>query len=262
MQALTLAALVLATPYVDTLHRFSIDLPSGWEFAPQPGDTGGAFFRKNVEGLLANATVRVLNFPQPVQLADFAARIAAAADQEAGYRLLVSQNTTLAGVPALKRRYVVAISVERKLYKIVEQRILIRENFGYVVHCETIADMFPTFEADFAKFFVGFVPGEGELAPVPVLHKRVKTDLRKLVGVWEGAGHSLHLTPSGSVILDGIQGSYYVDNGVLVFKFNQDRRTHEFELKGKLLTLSGGSFGAGQVFHKRPADSGLGGGGE
>lgn len=259
MQALVLIAFVVATPYTDIQHRFSLDLPPGWEFAPQPGDTGGAFFHKNVDGLLANATVRVLNFGQPVTLQDFAARIAAASDQEAGYRLLLSQNTTVGGGPALKRRFVVAISVERKLYKIVEQRILLRDNVGFVVHCETIADMFPTFEADFAKFFAGFVPGGGELAPIPTRHKRVRVDTRALVGTWEGAGHSLQLTPSGSVVLDGIQGTYHVDNGVLIFKFKDDRRTHEFELKGKFLHLSGGSFGDGQVFHRRPGKSGLGG---
>ena len=258
MQTLVLvASLLVAAPFQDTQGRFTVDLPAGWVFAPQPGDTGGAYFRKNLEGMIANATVRVMNFSGPVPLNQFAARIAAASDQEPGFRLLLSEPTTVAGAPALKRRFVVAINGDKQWTKMVEQRVLLRGAVGYVVHVETLADAYGTFEADFNKIFSSFRPGSPEREIVhEIQQERVgrarvrKADLRLLAGHWEGGGHALHLTPAGTVTLDGMGGTYRVDHGVLVLTLASDQRIYEFSLSGDTLSLSGGNFGDGQAFRR------------
>ncbi len=246
------AASAATALYEDTLDRFSIELPTGWAFSPQPGDTVGVYFRKVAEGMPANATVRCLQFTVPIDLESLAARIAAASDQEPGFRLLMSEPTEVAGVPALKRRFVTYVNGDKRLAKVVEQRIMVVGGFkGYIVHAETLAEVFGSFEKDFAKLFASFVPRDGA-KPIPAT-SRTKVrhfDPARLVGSWAGGPHHLLLSPGGVVVLDGQHGNYRVQHGVMILHIGDSERVHEFQLEGDALQLSGGAFGPGQTFSR------------
>jgi len=247
MIASLIALLILAGPYEDTQHRFSVDLPAKWVFSPVPGDTAGAYFKRTQDGAIANATVRVMKFTQPVDLDTFAARVGDAADHEPGYRLLNNQAVRIGNMPAISRRFVVAINGDLKWTKMVEQRILVVGNMGFVVHVETLADAFPLFQDDFNKILLSFQPGTGK-APSPAQAHRAKPGV--LVGKWEGAGHALELSPSGAAILDRSPGSYHVTSGVLILQLGDQQVQFEYELNGDNLRLSGANFAGGQNFHR------------
>jgi hypothetical protein len=242
------------TPFEDTQGRFSLDLPAGWSFAPQPGDASGVFFRRVWEGMPANATVRFMTFTVPIELNAFAARIAAASDQEPGFRLLQSEPVLVAGTPAIGRRFVTFVGGNKRLTKVVEQRLGMLGPFkAYVLHAETLADVFGTFEKDFETLFSSFVPHDGAKPIGQTRARRPRRfDPRLLVGLWEGGGQTLQLSPAGVAVLGEQSGSYRVDQGVLVLRFADTERVHSFELSGNTLQLSGGSFGAGQAFVRRP----------
>jgi hypothetical protein len=241
------------TPFEDTQGRFSLDLPAGWSFAPQPGDASGVYFRRVWEGMPANATVRFMTFTVPIDLNAFAARIAAASDQEPGFRLLQSEPVLVAGTTAIGRRFVTFVGGNKRLTKVVEQRLGMLGPFkAYVLHAETLADVFGTFEKDFETLFSSFVPHDSAKPIGPTRAKRPRRfDRRLLVGLWEGGGQTLQLSPAGVAVLGEQSGSYRVDQGVLVLHFGDTEQVFNFELTGKTLQLSGGSFGAGQAFVRR-----------
>jgi hypothetical protein len=252
MLFIAFAVAVLAVPFEDTQHRFSLNLPPQWAFAPQPGDTGGAAFRRATDGVMAHAMVRVMPFNQPVDLGAFFSRLGAAYTEEPGYRLLISEPTRMAGNPAQRRRFVSWVNGDPKLPKIAEQRVTIVDNVGFVVHVETMADAFAVFEADFDVLFASFVPGTGQ-APIVVPGSRHRPDAREITGKWEapGGAHALELSPGGIVILDGARGHYRLDHGTLVCDLG-DAGEHMYDVEmGKgTLTLTGGSFAAGLQFKK------------
>lgn len=268
--ALVLVALTVGTPFEDIEKRFSVDLPAGWSFAPQPGDVGGAYFRRTVEGMIANATVRIIPFTTPIDLASFAGQMAAAVELEPGYRLLQSQNVTLAGQAALRRRFVMSINGDPKWPKMVEQRFIVAGDTGYVVHVETVADAFGVFESDFNKLFDSFRPGPLQVdaevvsspgAPVvaappvkPGKTRRAKqarrADARVIIGRWEGGGHALQLSPGGVVTFDAIHGTYTLDNGSLVLRVMSQQLVFGYQINGETLRVSGGQLGDGQNFHR------------
>ena len=256
-QPLAAASAAKGSPFVDTQGRFTMTLPPGWAFAPQPGDPHGVFFKKVLDGMPANATVRLVAFNTPIELGAFAARIAAASDQEPGFHLLFSEPTEQAGVPALRRRFVTYVNGDARLSKVVEQRILVVGGIrGYVVHAETLAEIFGSFEKDFAGLFASFVPTAGHPTVSAVLsaHRPPRRlEVGKLIGLWEGGGHVLQLSPGSTIILDGLSGSYRLDQGLLDCTFGTSKRLFEVSLEDNVLTLAGGSFGAGQKLTHRAA---------
>jgi hypothetical protein len=253
MLALLLAATV-AAPFVDIQHRFSVNLPPQWAFAPLPGDVGGAAFRRVADGVIANAMVRVLPFNQPVDLQAFFAQIGASYGDEPGFRLLISEPTTLAGNRALRRRFVAWVNGNPKMPKLVEQRVTVLGTIGYVVHVETLADAFGIFERDFEMLFASFAPGNNTQTPVAP-GRRQHADLRGLTGKWQAADatHTLELSPSGVVVLDGARGRYHIDNGTLVCAMGEnDERMYTVALQEGALELTGAEFGQGQSFRRVP----------
>ena len=238
----------VTTVFEDPQGRFTLGLPPGWSFAPQPGDTGGVYFRRIADGIPANATVRVMQFSMPIELTAFAARIAAASDQEPGFHLLQSERALIAGQTGIKRRFVVSINGDRRFTKVVEQRIVVVDHFkGYVLHVETLADAFGTFAADFAAMFAHFSPVTAA-APLPTaeLEHVHRLHRRQLWGIWVGGGHKLQLTPGGHVVLDEQAGRYRLDGGTLICKFGAHEQVFTISLSGAVLQLGGGIFAAGQ----------------
>ena len=230
--------LVCATPFEDVRHRFSLDLPAGWVYAPQPGDTGGATFRRQTEGRLAHAAVRVLRpLPASISLRDFVDQLAAPSADEPGFHLLQGGPTTLAGAAAMRRRYVVFVNADPKFPKMVEQIFALIGDTGYLMHVETIAELFDGFATDFRQLEASFRPGSG--APEkPALELPPATG-RALIGRWHGAGHQIRFTVGGAVLWDELPGTYQLDGGVLIVKLRGRRLQYQASLVGDVLQLGG-----------------------
>ena len=263
MLALLLAAVTVTTPFEDVQKRFHVDLPPGWNFAPQPGDTAGAFFRRDVEGMQGNAAVRVIIFPNPITVEAFVGSVAAATDHDPGFRLLANEPVIVAGLPGVRRRYVVAINGDVKWPKMVEQRFLVAGGLGYIIHVETVADAFGVFEEDFGKLFASFRPGPltagEEAAQVEPRIQALRQSkgvggrvpiAKAIVGRWSGGGHNMQFGASGIVTFDAFHGTYRFDEGTLVLQVGDQQLIFEYSMTGATLRLAGGLLGDGQDFRR------------
>lgn len=237
-----LLGVALATPFQDVHERFTIDLPPEWEFAPMPGDVGGASFRCKREHVVALASVRVIKVGAGTQLSELAKRVGAAAEKEPGYKRLVDELDILAGMPAVRRRYQVNVDKEGKLVKTVEQRIAIGERQGYVVHVESVAETFPAFEAEFAHLF-------GTFRPVDRKGTKAKRMMASpVVGAWamaEDPSAVLTLRADGSLSMGGAGGVYRVEGKRLIARLQGGgEETFTWELIEGDLVLSSPSLDA------------------
>lgn len=250
MLPLVLFCLALGVPFEDVEHRFHLNLPAQWQFAPQPGDSGGATFHRNHDGVFANATVRVMPFDMAVPLDALVGRIAAASDQEPGFRLILRKEDRVAGYPSIHRRYLVLVNGDPRLPKMVDQQIFLVGRMGYVVHGEALADAFPTFEKDIAGLSNSFVPGTGAGAPAPA---RTRLTRAAVLGHWHGGGHSLTLSSGGAITLDGMAGYFRLEEGALLATFGRDTKVFQVDMTKGCLELSGDIFASGQVFARGKA---------
>ena len=260
MISFVLLSMVLAIPFEDVDHRFHLDLPSGWQFAPQPGDTGGAVFRRASDGVFINAAVRVMALPAFTALPAFAARVRAASEGEPGYRSLDQHACQVAGEPGECRRFVSLVNGDPKMAKIVQQAITIGPGldatgaagvYGYVVHAESLAEAFPVFEADVAALIDGF--GKGPRRAVRRAPHR-PARWRDLVGRWRSAaGHVLVLTTAGTIVLDHNHGTYEINAGSLIGHMDDGEAIFALDVKPGRLTLTGGMFAEGEVFRHASA---------
>lgn len=250
ISALVLAA-VLAQPFEDTAHRFHLDLPPQWQFAPQPGDTHGAVFRRMSDNVFVNAMVRVMELPVGTSLDAFATRVRAASEDEPGYRSLMQRPCKVAGVPAQCRRFVTFINGDEKMPKMSEQRILLSGHFGFVVHAETLADGFALFEPDILALMASFGTGAAPLHAAPPPPQVRPADM---LGIWRSTDgqHRLVLSPGGVIQLDKLHGTYQLSYGSLIATLDDGAAIFEFSLAKGVLTLSGGMFGEGQAFVRTP----------
>lgn len=250
-----LLAVWLGVPFEDTEHRFSIDLPGQWAFAPLPGDMGGAAFRRVSDGILANAMVRVLRFDRDIELNSIVAQIRNTYEAEPGFRLLISEPVQVAKNPGHRLRFVTWINGNPKMPKICEQRIMLLGRMAYVIHVETLADAYGVFEPDFDALFRSFIPGNGLAAP-PVTQMYSPINPKILHGKWVTAGntHKLELSPSGIVILDGKRGRYRLDHGTLVIRYADDENNsevmYEMDFHHNQLALTGSDFQKTQKFYR------------
>jgi hypothetical protein len=160
MLNLVLLCLALSTPFEDPLKRFTIDLPSGWEFAPLPGDTSGTSFRIKRPKSLAFASVRIFPAMPDTTLDSVSKLLAQSSAKETNYKQSAQELTYLAGFPAMRRRY--SSNVNKELVKTVEQRFAIVGNRIYVVHVESLQPTFKEFNSDFEKIFSSFKPAASE----------------------------------------------------------------------------------------------------
>ncbi len=250
MLPLILFCLALGVPFEDVQHRFHLNLPANWRFTPQPGDSGGATFHRDQDGVFANATVRVIPFEMAVPLDGLVNHIAAASDQEPGFRLLDRSQSRVAGYPALHRRYMVLVNGDPRLPKMVDQQILMVGSTGFVIHGEALADAFPTFEADIRQLGSSFVPGAalGKVAP-----PRAPLTRAALYGRWRANGHTLVLSSGGAITLDGQAGRYRLEEGALLATFGTTTKVYQVDMREQGLELSGEQFASGQVFTRDKA---------
>lgn len=228
-----------AAPFEDVHGRFTVELPEGWQFAPIAGDTSGAAFRRDLEGLFALASVRAVQLGASASLEAFSRKVASALVKEPGYKQLAEELDTLAGVPAIRRKFVMSVGRDGKLLKMVEERVAVIGGTGFVVHVETVAEAFGTFEPDFAQLFASFVP-KGVKA------KSAAVVTSSIVGAWVMVGDNdakLDLKPNGTFRMSGMSGTYRIDGNKLVTQVvGTGQETFAWELLEGDLILSSPAF--------------------
>jgi hypothetical protein len=242
-----LLAALLGQPFEDVERRFHLDLPAEWHFAPQPGDTHGAVFRRLSDGVYANAMVRVMPVPGELTLADFAKRIRAASENEPGYRSIERRACSVGQRPAECRRFLSLVNGDPKMPKMAEQRIVLAAGRGFVVHAETLADGFAVFEPDILAMMESFAVGP---APRGSHATRAHATWDDLLGTWKSADrvHEITLSPAGTIILDDRHGSYQIQAGNLVAHLDDGVAIFALDYQRGRLVVSGGMFGEGTSF--------------
>ncbi len=214
---LTLALAAAPTPFEDVHRRFTLELPAGWQFSPIAGDDGVAFRRQD-GNLLANTTVRIIPLGPGDDLAAVGKVLAGIVERQKGYRVVAEGQTTLSGLPALRRRFVHALGEDARYTKMAEDRMAVHGGNAYIIHVETLAEAFGSFERDFDVLLSSFtIPGakaEPELEPLsgelvgrwamvvdPATILELRADgtftLDGAAGVFRVAGQQLHLRPAG-----------------------------------------------------------------
>ena len=155
-----------STTFVDPLGRFALELPPDWGQQTGKSGTSGVSFQREVDGVPAYAAIRVIAFSQPMTLEAFV-RAASNANRGApGFRLLEEEAIPIAGKPGVRQRFILYINGDPKWPKMVEQRMVLVGDRGFVLHGETVAEAFGTFADDFVAMFASFRPA---LAALPQL---------------------------------------------------------------------------------------------
>ncbi len=234
-----LAALLLAAPFQDNFKRFSVELPEGWKFAPVAGDDTGAAFKKDFEGVPAHAQIRV--FPSDGSLAMLGKEMQAAVAKQPGYELVDQGPTTLSGVQAFRIRAVYLINGDKKWPKMVEDRMAMHGGNAYVVHVETLAEAFASFEGDFDAFFKGFaIPGASSSQAAAATAAALLTG--PFVGRWAMVGSPktvFELRADGTFDLDGTPGTFRVEGAQLwTTPTGGDEEAFEWKVSGDELSVS------------------------
>jgi hypothetical protein len=209
------------TPFEDTQNRFTLELPRGWTFAPQPGDMSGAAFQRKLNDVPASFAIKIIEVAPTMTLDAFVARLTAGVASSPGYTLVSDSRERMAGLATVRRRYKVDVDVgggdKTNWVKVVEDWYSIGPGGGggtgkpgargYVVHAESLATSFASFEADFELMrrsvrFTGVDPGAPE--PFPT----------ELVGLWAMAADPntlFRLEPDGTFDLAGTAGVWRVN---------------------------------------------------
>jgi hypothetical protein len=200
-------------PYDDLKQRFRIDLPDGWRWTPQPGDTLGEWFRKDDTGAIGNFGVRVVKLAAGMSLRDFVAQTEASIKGEPGYRKLAEQPSMLGTHSTIKREYVMFVAGSERTQRHAEEQFLVNGEYGFWLHFETVAEGFDLFQHDIDHLFASFVPIAGG--------QRAKVAGKKaehLIGHWLKVGDTLHfdLHLDGTFALGDETGTYIADNDYLI----------------------------------------------
>ncbi len=208
LSALTAVPAHAGKRYTDTRKRFSFELAPGWHFAPQPGDTRGATFRREQGRLFGLLTIRILS-AQNRNTETFSRTWFGALSEEPGYRIIEEGESLLAGVPARYRQFVVDIDGDSTWAKMTIETIAVVEGRAYLLHGETVAEAFGSFSDDFLSMTQSFT-----------LPHRNRLD-RNLIGRWRmrvDPTTVLSVRPNGTFDLAGSTGRYRIEDDVLVTK--------------------------------------------
>lgn len=235
MVAIVLACLALSSTFEDVHHRFTVDLPRGWTFTPMPGDTGGATFKRVRQDVPALASIRAFPVGKTTTLETLARERKNGAAAAPGFRLIEEQLDGLAGAKAKRMRYSAHIDEEGKLVKIVEERMALIAGVAYVVHVETLASEFGSFETDFAKLFESFSPGTKS-------GKSGNAKVRSpVVGRWAMAADPssiLELKSDGSLVMGTVLGRFVVQGKSIVAMLEGGREEFTWSIVAGDLVLN------------------------
>lgn len=240
-----ISLVAVGVPFEDTHHRFTIDLPAGWTFAPMPGDTQGASFRKTSETDVAQASIRIVQLEPNTDLDAFVKKMSAWVASEAGYRQLAYELTFAAGgQPAMRLRYVVGVEGNPKLSKVVEERFLIIGQAGYVLHVEAMADGFGRLESDFQQLFASFAPQTKNKAVAASTAPTVQppAENAQLVGRWimlSDRNTAMVFRNDGTLEIDDYRGVFQVRGDQLITRMmGTDAERFTWSMQGDVLTMA------------------------
>lgn len=237
------AALAAATPFEDVHDRFTLELPKGWQFQPQPGDLQGAVFGRNAEGIPAKAMVRVAPAPGGISARQLIEHVGQAFRDSAGYRSLKRGTARLGERRAARHRFLVAVSEDSKWQRMIEQRAVVVGGRGYVVHVESLAEAFARFQGEFNRIFTTFEPA-GEASQTQQ-QQAGAADMALLdgpyIGRWrrQGEGTVLELRADGTFVLGEQTGTFRIQGKRLTFNLRdgKSRRFHYEVQEGSTLVL-------------------------
>ena len=232
---------VLAAPFTDTQSRFALDLPRGWTYAPMPGDLEGATFKKTEDGLMAYANVRVWSVGPEVTLASLLRDTGAVTARASGYRLVVEEPATVGGQDGVRRRYVSLINDDKRFAKMSEDRFLVVADVAFLVHVETLAEAFGSFERDFEAIFASLRPGG---APSPSADGLISSPI---LGRWAMVGDPatiFDLRADGTFVLAGTRGVFGLEGARLRARpHGGGEEVFDWELVDGELVLRGAALG-------------------
>ncbi len=229
------------TPFEDVQRRFTIELPAGWRFAPMPGDIEGATFKKEADGLGANASVRVFAMNREVTLASVADDTRTVVAREPAFRMLSEEGRTLAGLPGVRRRYVHGLGDGSKRLKMVEDRMAVYGQTVYLVRTEALAEAFTSFEDELEVLFSTFRPLGINTPSDPT-----RLTVGPLVGRWaleSDPSTVFELRSDGSFDLAGTGGSFrLLGSRLITVARGGVQEEFGWQVRGDTLTLSSPAF--------------------
>lgn len=222
---------LLALPFEDTMHRFRLELPEGWSWTPQPGDTNGAWFKKTDTGAIARMGVRVLVDTSLDQALAAATRMV---HREPGYRL-ISEGRPAEYKGATKRELVYFVGATDKVQKRIEQLFLTNGRVTYWLHFEALAEGYDLFTKDRDAIYRSFTPIAGGQR-VQIAGDKAK----KLLGLWrrEDDGFMLDFNADGSYVLGALSGQFLVDANEITFLRMGGSERFFYSFIGEQLVLS------------------------
>lgn len=235
MLALVIVSALQGLAYEDIHQRFTVDLPDQWQLAPMPGDTGGVTFRRTREGALALCTIRVSELKK-MTLDLYVKKWLDGIAQLPGYKPIDSQSDKIAGSPAHRLKYGLAVDKEGKMRKTVEDRITLIGGVGYMIHTESLEQSYDSFAADFAHFAETFRPAGQEVQPTQQTIGNLA-----VVGIWrmqDDRNTVLTLNPNGTMTMAGYTGLYRIDGPRLVMQLTGGtQEIFTWNIVGDTLTL-------------------------
>ncbi|MCC6808266.1 MAG: hypothetical protein IT381_12660 [Deltaproteobacteria bacterium] len=245
MPSLLAVAMVLAAsaqdgskPYEDIKSRFRIELPEGWKWNPQPGDTLGTWFRKQDTGALGNFAVRVVKLDRTTTLDNLLKEAEGAISDEPGYRRLSDKQVTVASRATTKREYTMFVAGSDRTQRRVEDYFLQNGDHAFWLHFETLAEGFDLFREDVDQMVASFVPiAGGQKAAL------VGESAMKLIGRWQKIGDAelvMELKEDGTYVLGAATGSYTVEKNALILRISgQGEERFNYSLNKDELTVAG-----------------------
>jgi len=235
-------SLVSASTFVDVHERFEIDLPQGWDFAPQPGDASGASFRVERDGLIAQMTIRVLELKDFLSLKEFAEHLKLYERQPKSFKLVREKKSSLGQLGALMRRYTLRVEGHDSWEKLVEERYAVWGPYSYILRVEAIAEGFSSFLNDVEAIVEGFKP--------MLAGESIDADASQssFAGTWYmnvldeskiEFANDYHFT------MDKVEGRYWVVDKAIVVFLKGGKEKFGWEIVDGALVLSGKSLGKG-----------------
>jgi hypothetical protein len=207
--ALVLSLAQAQTLFEDTQHRFTLELPPKWSFAPQAGNIHGASFRVIRDQNMAHFSIQILPCSPSLTIKRLKKRVLGQITQREDYRVLSTKVDKVAGLEMWTQRYRLKVPELKGVHKVVEKRFGIYKNHAYVIHMESLENASAIFIADFNALLKSLRLSNIDLNsydPQP----------KTFVGTWHMSANPsvfFHLRRDGTFQLDDVVGVWRVEAG-------------------------------------------------